>query len=229
MTVGLVLDEAIGAGADVVLDGSLTGRLDDLFRVDRRRIVRMGEAYEQGWHRLLQVDDDGVRILRLDPLQVLRHGFATTGQLAPMLEGRHDVCGRHLLAVVELHPTPELERVCPSPVADGVPLGQHRDGLVSLVVGVERLVDVPGNLLGDHRRGGVQIEGRRLTDHGRLEHPTRLGRGLSQTVVRNDEGEGYTDQNAAERAQGFHECSFSPLHRRRGACIIGVLTRCGEL
>ncbi len=71
VTVGLVLDEAIGAGADVVLDGSVTGRLDDLLRIDRRRIVRMGEAHQQGWHRLLQVDDDGVRVLRLDPLQVL--------------------------------------------------------------------------------------------------------------------------------------------------------------
>jgi len=56
MTVGPVLDEAIGSGAGVLLQRALAGGLDDLLRIDSA--MRLGEAEEERRRRLLQREHD---------------------------------------------------------------------------------------------------------------------------------------------------------------------------
>src|SRR4029453_10338161 len=121
-------------------------------------------------------------------LDVLPELLARGGQPAPARERGHHVGGGHLLAVVKLHAPAELERVGPALVADRVALDQQRDRVVAPVVGVERLVDVPGDVLHEDRGGGVQVEGRALPDHRRLEYPAGLG--LLLSAERPDGGQG---------------------------------------
>jgi len=90
---------------------------------------------------------------------------------------------------VEAHSLAQGDAVSAPVVADFVLLGQHRDGVQVLVVRVERLVHVPGDLLRDDRSGRMQIEGRRLADEPRFEHTThaRLLLGVGAGHGREDE------------------------------------------
>ena len=89
-------------------------------------------------------------------------------------------------------------------VADGVALDEQRDRAVVLVVGVERLVDVPGDLLHDHGGGRVQVERRRLADHRRLEHAAGLGLLLSaeRPDGRQGERDGQYENTSGETTHG---------------------------
>ena len=102
VAVGLVLDEAVRAGADIVLDRSVAGRLDHLLRMNGRARIGPAEPEEERAGGLLQVNDDGVGILGLDRLDVLPERLARRRDLPPAIERGDDVGGRHLLAVVEL-------------------------------------------------------------------------------------------------------------------------------
>ena len=155
VAVGLVLDEAVRAGADIVLDRSVAGRLDHLLRMNGRARIGPAEAEEERAGGLLQVKDDGEGILGLDRLDVLPERLARRRDLPPAIERGDDVCRRHLLAIVELDPAAERDGVAPSPVAHGVALGEERDRAIALVVRVERLVDMPDDLLRDH--GGRRL------------------------------------------------------------------------
>ena len=205
VAIGLMLDEAIGARADVVLDGPVARGVDDLLGIDGGRVVGMGEADEERGHGLLQVQGDGGGVLRLDPFHVFPDRLPATGELGPVPERGHDIGRRHLLAVVELHPAPELEGVRPSLVADGVPLGEHGDGRIVLVVGVERLVHVPGDLLGDHGRGSVRVERGWLPDHGRLEDAAYPRLVLGVRDGGRDQGPGHRAEDTADDMRSLHD------------------------
>jgi len=115
------------------------------------------------------MDHDRVRVLGLDDLDALPDRLARRGELGPVLERRHDVGRGHLLAVVEADALAQRDRVAPSAVPHRVPFGEHRDRAHVLVIGVERLVHVPRDLLRDHGGRRVEVERRRLADHPGLE------------------------------------------------------------
>ena len=175
--------------------------------MDGRARIGPAEAEEQRAGGLLQVDDDGVGIRGLDRLDVLPERLARRRDLPPAIERGDDVGGRHLLAVVELDAAAERDGVAPSPVAHGMALGEERDRAVGLVVRVERLVDVPGDLLGDHRGRRVQVERGRLPDHGHLQHAPR-----PRLLLRHDGHGGESEPSEGEQGD---ECARLGLHEMR--------------
>src|SRR5439155_11109737 len=144
VAVGPVLDEAIGAGADVLVDRPGTRGVDDFLRIDHRRWL--GQRIEQRARWLLEADDDGIRILGLDALHAGPDDLAYGGDLPPALQRGHDVGGGQLLAVVELHATSQRDRMTQPAIAHGVTLGEHRNRVPRAVVREQRLVDVPHDL-----------------------------------------------------------------------------------
>src|SRR3989442_1362943 len=99
--------------------------------------------------------------------------LGNAGHAAPAAQRGHHVGRGHLLAVVEADPAAQPERVRATAIAHRVAFDQQRDRGVVPVVGIERLVDVPGDLLGDDGRRPVKVEGRGLADHRGLQHPAR--------------------------------------------------------
>src|SRR5262249_62104055 len=102
VAIGLVLDEAEGAGADVLLERAVAGGLDYFLRMDGGARVGPAEPEEQRARGLLQVNDYGGGIRGLDRLHVLPQRLARRGDLAPAVEGRDDIGRRPLLGGVEL-------------------------------------------------------------------------------------------------------------------------------
>src|SRR5204863_5749321 len=86
VTVRLVLDEAVGPGADELLDLAVARRVDHALGMDRGTSIGTPEAEEERAGRLLEVDHDRRRILGLDRLDVLPDSLPGTRDLPPAIE-----------------------------------------------------------------------------------------------------------------------------------------------
>ena len=148
--VALPLDQAIRAGADVLIwigHRVVAGRVEDRLGVDRAGLGVVGERDQDGAIRLAEAELDRV-VVDLGQLAGLLHeALADAADAAPALD-RGDSVGRlHLLAVVEHDPLAEGHRVGQTVFADGMRLHQLGDRLILLVVGEEPLIgaiaDVP--------------------------------------------------------------------------------------
>jgi hypothetical protein len=197
--IGLVLDEAIGTGADVFLDLPVARGRHHLLGIDGPPVVGRAQGEEERAGRLLEIDDDGVRVLGLEPLDVLPYRLGGRTQLGPVLERRYHVSRGHLLAVVEAHALAQGDGVAAAVVPHRMTFREHGNGVLVLVVGVEGLVHVPGYLLGDYGGGRMQIEGGRLADEPGLEHPAR-----AWLVLSDGPGRGGEDQQR-EQCRGANE------------------------
>jgi hypothetical protein len=195
-----VLDEAERPGADGLGDLPVAGGVDDLLGVDGGAAAGAGEPVVERARGLLQVEDHGVRILGLHRLDVGEHDLARRRDAAPARQRGHHVGGGHLLAVVEPDALAQPDGVHAPALADGVALGEHRDRREALVERVQRLVDVPGDLLGDDRRGGVQVERRRLADHRGLQHAAGSGLLLGPGASHEDDDGGEDEDGEGTRA-----------------------------
>ncbi len=173
--VGLPLRELVGAGAHVLGDLHLGGELlRDLLRVDRAEVVGHRERDQHDGRLLLELHLHGQGIDRAQLRDLGEERLAVDRLLAPAGERGDHVVGGHLLAVVELHPRPELEGVGEAVLADGVALREHRDRLVVAVEAEEPLVDVVGEGLGDAGGGPVRVERGRLAQVADPQHATLL-------------------------------------------------------
>src|SRR2546422_3259892 len=159
VAIGFMLDEAVGTGADELLDLAITCRLDGLPRIDHSR--GFGEPVDERGRGLLEMQHNRVGAFRFDALDTPPQDPAESGDLAPPLDRRHDIGRRHLLAMVEPDAPPEGDRVAETTSTDFVRLGQQRDRAERLVVREERLEDVPHDLVREHSRRHLDIERRK--------------------------------------------------------------------
>ena len=227
VAVRLVLDEAVGPGADVLLDGIVAGGVDDVLGIDHRAVVRPGQPHEQRAGRLLEIERHRRRVLHLEALDVLPELLARRRQPPPALQRGHHVGRGQLLAVVELDAPAEPERVRAPLVGHGVAVDQQRDRVVAPVVRVESLEHVPGDLLHDHRRGRVQVERGRLADRRHPQHAAGPRRLLGRARRGRGHRERQRQPDGDETEEGsFHVGPFSSYDASRvGGTDLRVLVR----
>src|SRR3989442_1863091 len=210
VTVGFVLDELEGPGADELLELALAGRVDQLLGIDHGPVVHRAQRGQQAARRLPQPDLHGVRPLGLNRLDVLEERLAGGGQRAPPLERGHHVGGGQGLSVVELDVLAQADRVALAAVAHVVTLGQQGDRLILRVQRVQPLVDVGGDLARDRGRGGVSVQRGRLADHPHAQDAA-LARGLGGDGGDGDERDGEQHGERREQPRARHAGVSSPV------------------
>ena len=142
-----VLDELEGAGAHDVLLVPVDVLGQCVRLVDE--VVGRGQGEEEGALRVLQAEAHRGRVRRLDhldrPVLALAARPDALRREDDLVVGRLDVFRRHLGPVVELDPSPELERVGEALLRHGPALGQIADGFgaggVSRIDPEERAVE----------------------------------------------------------------------------------------
>ena len=160
--------------------GAVVGAVIDVLGHDRRRagLPRHDERRE----RLLQLEDDGVRIGRDHVLGALHDRARARMDLDEIfLRGEDDVVGGERLAVMPFHVLLELERVGQAVGRDAPRLGEARHRLEVEIVAQQAFVDLAGDDRGRRRLVDADHQGRRLgrnDDVHRAAALRRLRRGL---------------------------------------------------
>ena len=227
--VGLSFLEHVRPGADELGQR----RRDRVLGHDRGEPVRKRQVREQRRIGPVERDDDRVRTLGLDALDLLGDRLAARRHLHPALQRRQHVVRRHLVAVVEPHALAERDRVHRAAVRDRrQALGEHRRHVPVRIEGVQKLVHLQHD-------GSDQIRGRRhrverlgLADHRDIGSASARRRGQRRASRQRDrrrDGEVGDDVCAVAQSrppgcrresmgEAKHGLSLQIERQTRGAC-----------
>ena len=159
-------DELKGSGSDKLLHLAIPCLLDDLFRIDARELIDIGEGRQDDRRGAFHLQLNGIFVNGSERIHLGKEPFPHRGNLPPAADGCHHVGRCHLLAVMERNALPQLDRVELSIFADLVGIGQHGDDGILVVKGEKGfkiMVSYDGN---DGGRGPVGIHGWRLSHVG---------------------------------------------------------------